>query len=164
MMPMLRFSFSLIALLGLTPLPALAVDAACAPFVDAADKSSHQSARQSVMEFGGGERMEAIVVDDVLYSKIGGQWKKLKTGFWAMERAQVDDMRSGKIALTQCKSLGKESVDGIATTVVGFTLSIAGTDPIHNKVYIGVDGLIYAQASDQSRVRYRYLGVRAPEL
>lgn len=164
MMRMLCRCLFIAALTVLAVPTAQALDGACLPYVDAADKSAHQEARQSVIEMSGGERMEAIVVDDVLYSKMGSKWTKLKTGFWAMERELVADMRNGKIKLTQCQSLGSETVDGIATTVVAYTMSMPGADAISTKVYIGKDGLIYAQASAEVKVRYRYQGVRAPQL
>jgi hypothetical protein len=160
----LRLSLAVTTVMLLLSNPTLALDAACLPYVDAAEKSAQQPARQSVMETNGGDRMEAIVVDDVLYSKMGGKWMKLKSGFWAMERALVKDMRSGEIKLTHCKSLGSETVDGIATRIFSYTMSMPGADVVSTKAYIGSDGLIYALVSDQTRVRYRYQGVRAPQL
>jgi len=141
-----------------------ALDANCLPFVDAADKSAHQPARQSVTELEDGTRMEAIVVDDVLYSKLNGKWMKVRSGFWSMERSLVADMRSGAIALTQCKTLGRENVDGVETTVIEYTMKMPGGDPGASKVYVGDDGLIHAQHADSVKVRYRYQGVRAPQL
>ncbi len=160
----IRLSLAFAGLVLISPPPAQALDANCLPYVDAAEKSAQQPARQSVMETKGGVRMEAIVVDDVLYSKMDGKWMKLKSGFWAMERALVDDMRSGEIKLTQCQSLGGETVNGIATRTFSYTMSMPGVDAISSKVYIGSDGLIYALVSDQTKVRYRYQGVRAPQL
>lgn len=155
--------FSLLAWVMAAP-SAQALDSACLAYVDAADKSAHQGARHSVIEMGGDERMEAIVVDDVLYSKINGKWMKVRSGFWAMERELVADMRNGKIKLTQCRSLGSEVVDGVATSMIGYTISMPGADPTTSQVYVGKDGLIYALASAEVKVRYRYQGVRAPQL
>jgi hypothetical protein len=164
MTPTLCRSLSIAALTLLASPSAQALDAACAPYVDAAEKSAHQPARESVVETNGGERMQAIVADDVLYSNLDGKWMKLKSGFWAMERALVDDMRSGRIKLSDCRSLGNERVDGVATRVFSYTMSMPGADAITTRAYIGQDGLIYALSSDQTRVRYRYQGVRAPQL
>ena len=144
--------------------PAQALDPTCLIFVDAADKSAHQAARQSVMETDGDTRMEAIVVDDVLYSKINGKWMKVRSGFWALERGLVADMRNGTIQLTQCRSTGREVVDGIETTVIEYTMTAPGADPVSSRVYVGKDGLIYAQSSTDFKVRYRYQGVHAPKL
>ena len=108
--------------------------------------------------------MEAIVNDDVLYAKIEGKWRLIKSGFWADERALLADMRKGTIKLAHCKQHGSESVDGIATTIVDYTMTMPGTDAVRNTVYIGKDGLIYAQSGPNTKVRYRYLGVAAPKL
>lgn len=160
-----RHIFPLITLLtGVFALPAYALDSACEQFLAAAEKTVQQPARQSVMDLGGGQRMEAIVDDDVLYAKIEGKWRKIKSGFWADERALLADMRKGTIKLEQCKQLGSEIVDGIATTIVGYTMTMPGTDAVSNKVYIGKDGLLYAQSGPNTKVRYRYQGVTAPKL
>lgn len=143
---------------------AQALDATCQTFVDAADLSAHQAARQSVMEAAGNMRMESIVADDILYSRINGKWVKVRSGFWAMERKLVTDMRSGAIKLSGCRTVGHESIDGINTTAIEYTMTIPGNDPDTSTVYIGQDGLIYAQSSTELKVRYRYAGVRAPQL
>lgn len=168
MLPKTRVAYPLIVMLMAAVPPARALDANCLPFVNAADKSAHQPARQSVTELADGTRMEAIVVDDVLYSKLNGKWMKVRSGFWAMERELVADMRSGAIALTQCRTLGRENVDGIETTVIEYTMKMPGADPGvdpgASKVYVGDDGLIHAQYADSVRVRYRFHGVVAPKL
>lgn len=143
---------------------ARALDPICNTFVDASDQSAHQAARQSVMETADGTRLESVVVDDVLYSKMNGKWMKVRAGFWAMEQKLVADMRSGKIALSNCRALGREQVEGIDTSVIEYTMTLAGADPVTSKVYIGEDGLIYAQSGTDFKVRYRYEGVRAPAL
>ncbi|WP_146152020.1 hypothetical protein [Ahniella affigens] len=143
---------------------AQALDPVCNTYVEAANASAHQQSRQSVMETADGTRLESVVVDDVLYSKMDGKWKKLRSGFWAVEQKLVADMRSGKIALSQCRLLGRETVEGIETSVVEYTMTMSGTDPVTSKVYIGQDGLIYAQSATGMKIRYRYQGVRAPEL
>lgn len=153
----------LLALLALTAVfPAHALDAACEPYLKAAEKGTHQPARHSIAEYQGGMRLEAIVAGDVLYTNMDGKWRKAKAGFWADERAVNADVRKGTIKLGDCKNLGQETIDGIDTTVISYTITMAGAPPATGKAYIGKDGLVYALSSPQQKVRYRYSGVTAP--
>jgi hypothetical protein len=161
-MRLLPYYFALTTLA--TALPALALDANCALLVDATEKTAQQPARQSITDLGGGQRMEAIVIDGVLYSKMSGKWMKLKADFRATELALAADMRNGAIKLEDCKNLGNEAVDGINTTVIEYTLKMPGADAVRSKIYIGKDGLIYALAADDTKVRQRFVGVTTPKL
>ena len=53
---------------------------------------------------------------------------------------------------------------GELITIVGYTMTMPGPDAVNNKVYIGKDGLLYAQSGPNTKVRYRYQGVAAPKL
>lgn len=144
-----------------------ALDAACEPYLKAAEKGTQQPARHSVSDFGEGTRIEGIVVDDVLYANMGGQWRKVKKNFWADERGVHAEIRSGKIKMYDCKKLGRETVDGIATTVYSYRIDMPGMPPDKGepaKAYIGDDGLVYAQQGGGAKIRYRYTGVTVPKL
>ncbi len=141
-----------------------ALDKACEPFIAAAEKAAQQPARHTVSESEGGPRMEIISVDGKVFSNLTGKWQEMKIDLSAAERKVNADVRSGKIKVTDCKDLGKETVDGIPTSVLGYTVTMEGVDPAPSKIYIGKDGLAYAISAPGQRVRYRYTGVSAPKL
>ena len=141
---------------------ASALDKACEPVVAAAEKTTAQAARHSVAELDDGTRMEAIVVDGAFYASIGGTWRQMKIDLRAAERKLNAGMRSGEIPLSDCKDLGTQSVDGIATIVIGYRIALFGQPPAASRIHIGEDGLVYAIAADSQKVRYRYTGIAAP--
>lgn len=158
-------SLALLALIA--SVPAHALDAACEPFVKASEKTSAQPARHQVSSLGAdAQRMESIVKDGQMFMQINGKWVQGPPNFFTMEQAQHADLRSGKIKLSDCKNLGRETVDGINTTVYSVHMLVPGmpapTGP--GKLYIGDDGLIYAQAGAGYKVRIRYTDVVAPNL
>jgi hypothetical protein len=158
---------------SITPLPALmalamaapaaALEPTCETYLAAVEKSARQPARQSVTE-ADGTRMQAVIVDGVLYSEIGGKWRKLNSEFSKAEKALTADIRSGRIKLDQCSRLGDETIDGAAMTVIEYSLTMPGAEAARSKAYIGSDGLLYAQTADDARVRFRYRDVVAPKL
>lgn len=149
-------------------LPAHALDAACEPFVKAAEKTTAQAARHNVSELGGGLRSEAIIKDGQMYMQVSGKWMKGPSTFTTNEKQLNAEMRSGKIKVSNCKKLGAETVDGIATTVYSYDMEIpemgAFGSKKNAKVYIGGDGLIHAQLADEVKVRIRYTDVSVPKL
>ena len=142
---------------------AQALDPVCEIFIDAADKTAAQPARHTVTE-GDGLRMEAITLGGKSYTRIDGSpWKDMKMDLLTAEKKINADVRSGKIALSKCKELPAEKIDGAPMRVVAYTLSMFGMPPGESKAYIGKDGLIYGLSADDTRVRYRYTGVTAPK-
>ena len=84
-------------------------------------------------------------------------------------RLAKENSRWGYLRIvSECKKLGRESVEGIATTVYSYRMKMPGTtlgSETPAKIFIGDDGLVYAQDSgDGAKVRYRYTGVVAPKL
>lgn len=155
----------LIPLLLLAASPAaLAFDKSCETFVAAAEKSAQQRARHAVSDLGEGLRSEMITVDGKSYLKADRGWQAMPVDLLATERKLNAEMRSGKVPVTDCKTLGQETVDGIATTVVAYTVVMPGAPAATAKAYIGKDGLIHALSGDGVKNRYRYTGVSAPSL
>lgn len=140
-----------------------ALDAACETYLAAAEKSAKQPARHAVTD-GGGMRSEAIVLDGQFYVQMDGKWRHMKIDFTAAELKLVNEVRAGKIAIGDCKVLGSESIEGVPMSVVSYTMSIPGLPAAAAKAYIGKDGLIHAQVAADSKIRYRYTGVKAPSL
>ncbi|MES2884822.1 MAG: hypothetical protein V4709_08455 [Pseudomonadota bacterium] len=153
-------------LLACCALPAQALEPLCDTYLKAVEKTSTQPARQMVSDLGEGLRTEAIVIDNKMYMKVDGAWMKGPPTFTQMEAKLNAELRSGKTKLWGCKKLGRETVDGIATTVYSYEIDLHGLPAPKEpaKVYVGDDGLIYAQSSDGAKVRYRYTGVTAPKV
>lgn len=143
----------------------VAVAANCAPIIEATEKSAQQPARHSITELGGNQTLEAIIVDGVMYSKMGESWRKLKTDFGAAEAKIIAQMRSGEIELKDCAVLGKEQFDGRQTTVYQYRALMPGAQGLGDelaKLYVGADGLIYGLSSDGTTMRQRYTDVTIP--
>lgn len=153
-------------LLACCALPAEALEPLCDTYLKAVEKTSTQPARQMVSDLGEGMRTESIVIGNKMYMKVEGTWMKGPPTFTKMEAKLNAELRSGKTKLWDCKKLGRETVDGIATTVYSYQIDLQGLPAPKEpaKVYVGDDGLIYAQASDGAKVRYRYTGVTAPKV
>lgn len=150
-------------LLLLTSSTAQALDAACEMFIAAAEKTAQQPARHTLTE-STDLRLEAITVGGASWTRMdGGAWRTMKTDLLAAEKDINAQVRSGAIPLSDCKDLGSESLEGLPTRVIAYSLSMFGMPPAASKAYIGKDGLIHALRADDTRVRYRYTGVAAPK-
>ena len=77
----------------------------------------------------------------------------------AMAKQAADDA-----SYSDCKSLGSEPVGGVATAAYVFTMESRSKSfaPSHGKVWIGNDGLLRKQATDQGSLRYEYDNLQAP--
>ncbi len=159
---------SILLLAVIASVPAHALDEACAAFVNATEKTNAQASRHQVSSYGdAGQRLEGVIKDGRMFMQVNGRWMQGPPDFVATERQQAADLRSGKIKLSACRKLGRETVDGIATTVYSVQMQMPDM-PVPSgapaKVYIGDDGLVYAQAGEGYKVRYRYTDVVAPKL
>jgi hypothetical protein len=155
-----------IVLLSLLPgiVPAAqALEPACETYLRAAEKSARQPARHSITETDG-LRMEVIVVGGRSYSRVGGGWNPIRTDLLAAERKLTAAIRAGTYPLTGCRKLGAANIAGVPTTLYAYTLKIPGMPGGEAKAYIGGDGLVHAQSTDDAEVRHRYRGITAPAL
>lgn len=160
-----RIASSLLVLAA--TLPAHALDAACEPYLKAAEKSAAAPKRHTVTQLDAETRVEAIKLDGAAYMKLDGAWMKAPPNVITAENKLTAEMRSGKIKLWDCKNLGRETVEGIATTVYSYQMEIPGMPKPSGepaKAYVGDDGLIHAGAADGTKVRFRYTNVAAPKL
>lgn len=161
----------LLALAGCVLLPIGSVQAlapACETYLRAAEKSAQQPSRHSITETDG-LRMEVVLVGGQAYTRFdGGKWQQIKRSGGgdpiAMERKFVAGIRAGEYPLTGCRKLGSEKIEGVPVTVYAYTLAVPGMPAGEAKAYIGADGLVHGQRSDDAVVRHRYTGVSAPKL
>ena len=143
------------------PPVASAVDPACSRYIDAAEKSASQPARQTVTE-SDGTRLEAIAIGNRAWSRIdAGAWTPLPPRMRAVELRMIGELRSGRLPIAGCKVVGAETLDGAPMTVVAHTITVAGS-ATPTRTWIGRDGLVHAQSADGAKVRFRYTGFDAP--
>lgn len=154
-------------LLACCALPAQALDAACEPYVKAAEKSAAAPERHSVTQIDAETRIEAIKFNGAAYMKMDDAWMKAPPNVITAENKLTAELRSGKLKIWDCKKLGRETVDGIATTVYSYQMEMPGMPKLAGepaKAFIGDDGLVHAGSADGAKVRFRYTGVTAPRL
>jgi hypothetical protein len=142
-----------------------ALDAACEPVVKASEARINQPAWHSIMEFGKGERMEAIKVSGQFFHQIDGKWAKFPVNLDVAEGKILAQIRSGEVKLTDCKVVGNDIVEGVPVTLVSSRTEMTGVPPSGATLYIGKqDGLPYRQVGDGVTVVYRYKDVVVPKL
>jgi hypothetical protein len=150
-------------LLFLVSSPALSLDATCEIYLNAAEKSASQPARHSITEPGDGTSLEMVMIDGQHWSRVDGRWAKFPGGnLLTAERSMVAAIRSGRYPISNCRKLGSERFEGVATTVIAYTLKMRGTQGDETRAYVGNDGLVYGQVSGNTRVRHRYTNVKSP--
>ncbi|MFY2764653.1 hypothetical protein [Arenimonas sp. MALMAid1274] len=148
--------------------PAAAVEAACEPYLRAAEKTASQPARHTISEVDGG-RMELIFVGGKAYSRFDtGKWQVMPdaaaNNLMAAEKKLVAAIRSGEYRMSGCRKLPAEKIEGVTMTVYAYTLTLPNSPAGEAKVYIGADGLVHGQRGDGAVVRHRYRAVSAPAL
>jgi len=111
---------------------------------------------------GVGERLLSVALGDMVYMAIGGpgSWQKMdRKEIIAMARAAADDAD-----YRDCKALGSEPIGDVEAAVYQFTMASKSNSfaPSRAKVWIGYDGLLRKQATDQGSFRYEFDDVKAP--
>jgi hypothetical protein len=143
--------------------PVLSLDATCEIYLAAAEKSASQPSRHSITEPGDGSSLEMVMINGQHWSRVDGQWERFPGGsLLNAERSMVAAIRSGRYPISSCRKLGNERFEGVATTVIAYTLKMPGSPGAETRAYIGNDGLVYGQVSGPSRVRHRYANVKPP--
>jgi hypothetical protein len=139
----------------------------CAPIVKAEPATVAAPAFRQYMSVaaesdGKDERLLSVALGDTVYMAVGGpgSWQKMdRKEIVAMARAAADDAD-----YRDCKALGSEPIDGVNAAVYQFTMASKSNsfDPSHAKAWIGDDGLLRKQATDQASFRYEFDDVKAP--
>ena len=154
-------SFLSAALTGVFAQAVMAGD--CAPIVKAINATLKAPVYRQYRYFPGrGERLFGIALGDTVYIAIGGSngWQKMdrKDNIAIATRAEEDT------AYRECKWLGSDLVNGVATAVYEYTVDSKGSGAggLPAKVWIGPDGLLRKQGAKASTMRYEYDNVKAP--
>ena len=137
----------------------------CAPIVEAEQATIVAPGFRQYMSAaadGKDERLLSIALGDSVYMALGGAggWQKLdRREIIAMARTAADDAD-----FRDCKALGSEPIGGLATAVFEFTMASKSGSfaPNHAKVWIGPDGLLRKQSTNQGSLRYEFDDVKAP--
>jgi hypothetical protein len=154
-------------------MPATALDARaaaaddCAPIVKAELATVTAPAFRQYMSVaaeseGKDERLLSVALGDTVYMAIGGpgSWQKMdRKEIIAMAQAAADDAD-----YRDCRALGSEPIGGIDAAVYQFTMASKSNSfaPSHAKAWIGGDGLLRKQMTDQASFRYEFDDVKAP--
>ena len=163
---MLATSLLMVAAAGLDARPAMADD--CAPVVKAELATASAPGFRQYMSLpaaaadGVEERLLSVALGDTVYMAIGGpgSWQKMdRKEIIAMAQAAADDAD-----YRDCEALGSEPVGGVDAAVYQFTMASKSNSfaPSHAKAWIGGDGLLRKQMTDQASFRYEFDDVKAP--
>ena len=142
------------------------VDAACKPVVDAGEAKLAAPAFHDRKQLAG-MTIEMIKVDQNLYSNQGRGWQQMSTAAGQMLGGTRAGLADGSISITDCKKLGRETVDGRSTTVYQYTTTVHGAGDMgkgSGKIWIGDDGRPYRDSSEGQEGTTTYTGVTAPEV
>lgn len=152
----------------LTVPAALALDAACTPLIEASEAKVAQPAWHAVSQIDD-FRSEVIKADGKFFMFMNDEWIVAPMNMDEVERETVASMRSGKIKVTGCQPAGTETVDGVETRVLVYTVELPGSGipAAQTRINIGAaDKLPYKLGSAAGATRqsttYRYNGVKPP--
>lgn len=146
-----------------------AFDNACEPIIQASEAKIAQTAWHSSSEMEG-LKMEAIKIDKQFFMQMDGKWQKSPMNLDKAEKVAIEQMRSDKIKITDCKTETGETVDGKAMSVITYTTEVpnSGIPAATTTLYIGKEDHLPYKLVDKDKgntlITYRYKDVVAPKL
>lgn len=153
--------------LGLSATPALAkVDAACKPVLDANAAKVAAPAFHDRKQLDG-MTLEMIKVGEQLYVKQGSRWRQMSNAAGQTLGGFDAGLADGSVSLTDCRKLGRETVEGRSLTVYQYTTTVHGAGELgkgSGKLWIGDDGRPYRDSTEGQQGSTTYTGVSAPEV
>jgi len=148
--------------------PTQALDPACGPLIASSEAKIGAPAWHAVSQLDDFET-EIIKVNGRFYMKDGDQWTAAPVNMDDAERKTVEAVKAGEIRVTGCTDAGEESVEGIRTRALVYSVEVrgSGTPASQTRLNVGIaDGLPYrlssAAGETRQQVTYRYEGVKAP--
>jgi hypothetical protein len=110
---------------------------------------------------GDPERLISVVTDDSVYMALStGRWSRESR---AVHRALAADTERLK-KLSDCRLVGRETLDGEPVTVFQYTVQFLGLAPIPAKAWIGADGLLRRESTARrGLLRYEYKNISRPD-
>ncbi len=153
---------ALVAMLGLfgcCVAPAMAADANCERIVAATVKRTAAPAFHQRQSFGLFSRETVLFEGKLLMRDKGGGWAPSPVSLADIRAANRDLAK----AVSACRRVGAETVDGIATEIFSFQVPGGDGKPVEAKVWIGsADGLPYREESPGAKSTTVYRGVQRP--
>lgn len=120
-----------------------AADPACAPIIKAAEahaKAERMRVRMLMNDPNRPDEIEAMIVPEGMYIKAGDQWIKSPVASTREQLMKLSEQSKGSI--TECKALGKETVNGEPTSVYRYKGKVEGQPDSDVKLWIAnADGL-----------------------
>lgn len=120
-----------------------AADPACAPIIEAAEahaKAERMRVRMQMNDPNRPDEIEAMIVPEGMYIKAGDQWIKSPIASTREQLMKLAEQSKGSI--TECKALGKETVDGVPTSIYKYKGKVEGQPDSDIKLWIAnADGL-----------------------
>lgn len=133
----------------------------CQPVIDSMHATLNAPAIKQFLKAKGSdqERLMSIMVGDSVYLMMGGT-----KAFSKMSRREINSAAQEaetEKSFSNCKLVGPDQVNGVPTNVYTYSYQTKD-DSGQTKVWIGQDGLLRKQSTDEGELRYDYDNVTAP--
>jgi hypothetical protein len=139
----------------------------CATILKALDATAHAPGIRQYISFssrsdGADEHLMAVLLGATAYMATGGP-----DGWLKIDRREIMASAKEEAANTRyrdCRALGAEPVRGVAAKLYEFTMEdkATGTASDQMRIWIGADGLVHQQQTEDGTVRFEFDGVKAP--
>jgi hypothetical protein len=156
------------ACVSLASASALALDPACTPIIASSEAKIAAPAWHATSQLDD-FKAEVIKVGGNFFMKNDDQWMTSPVNMDDAERKTVESLKAGKILVTGCTDAGEETVEGMRTRALVYTVEVPGSGipAAQTRLNVGIaDGLPYrlssAAGETRQQVTYRYTGVKAP--
>jgi hypothetical protein len=150
-----------ITLLALLGAPQAASADSCQPIIESMHATLKAPAIKQFLKVKGSdqEKLMSIMVGDSVYLMMGST-----KAFSKMPRSEIDKTAQeaeAEKSFSNCKQVGTEQVNGVTTIVYTYSYQAQGESG-QTKVWIGQDGFLRKQSTDEGELRYDYDNVTAP--
>jgi hypothetical protein len=162
-----NFSVALLILGGFGCSAETARADSCATILKALDATTHAPGIRQYISFssrsdGVDEHLMAVLVGATAYMATGGS-----DGWLKIDRREIMAAAKEEAANTRyrdCHALGTEQVHGVVAELYEFTMEDKETGSVADRmrIWIGADGLVRQQQTENGTVRFEFNGVKAP--
>jgi hypothetical protein len=110
---------------------------------------------------GAPERLISVVTTDSVYmALLPGQWSRASRAAQRTVAADAEGLKK----LSDCRMVGRETLDGDQVTVFEYKVQFHGLASIDAKAWIGTDGLLRKQSTaGRGSARYEYKNISPPD-
>lgn len=149
-----------LALVALASAPAQALDTACVKAISTANLKMIDAPAFHTTKLFSGMRLEILKADNKLFMRMNADpWGPASMSLQELR----DAVRQAEAIVLSCERGGRESVNGVATEVLRFSVKDPSNQTLRAQVWIGVqDGLPYREDSSTTKATTVYANVKAP--